>query len=174
MKDDVDDVACQNHHLPKLPAQLTLEVYRPFSEYLKSKYGDSEELINHNRQSELDLVFSLGIEKAKRELESPILFEGKKPRKDVMFTLGVIANTFQSFSTYPKIKSRVITNTIKKLLNSKDNRTVQKYSNCVRQYIGKPKELGLVDVSNFVNRIPEEVLDLTSSTSSFGEDNIGN
>jgi len=167
---DVDDVVINNQQLiqsPRIPTQFTLEVYEPFIDYLGLKYVENEEA-NHNKQKELDFVFTLGIEKAKEKLEYeiyPILFEGKKPRKDVMNKLVRIAKVFQSYTAYPILKSMAITNTVNKILDSKDKRTKEKYHKCIQTYVGLPKELGNTDVSEFVNRIPKEFLNATSSTS---------
>lgn len=175
-EDDVDDVVRKNQQLiqsPKIPAEFTLDVYKPFSDYLKLKYGEYEdEEANRNRQKELDYVFSLGVEKAKEKLEFeiyPILFEEKKPRKDVMIKLIKIAKEFQSNPEYPKIKSMNITKAINKIMGSMCDRTKEKYHKCVHQYLTKPGELGIADVSEFVERLSNEYLD-TTSTSSFRED----
>ena len=58
-----------------------------------------------------------------------------------------------------------ITNTINKILDSKDKRTKEKYHKCIQTYVGLPKKLGNTDVSEFVNRIPKEYLNTTSSSS---------
>ena len=172
---DVDDVATNNQLLiesPTIPAQFTIDVYKPFSDYLKLKYGENEDEINNNRQKETDYVFSIGIGKAKEKLEFdmyPILFEGKKPREDVMNKLVSIAKEFQSYPEYPIIKSMTITNIIDRILDSKDKRTKKKYRKCIQTYVGLPKELGNTDVSEFVNRITKEFVDTTSSTTSFQE-----
>ena len=126
---------------------------------------------NHNRQEELDYVFSLGIEKAKKEFEFeryPILFEGKKPRADEMNKLVRIAKEFKSYTGYPIIKSMSIANIVNRIIESSDkcNRTRKKYQKCIQTYIGDPKELGNCDVSGFVQRIPDEFLNTSSSTSS--------
>jgi len=126
LDDDVDDVVYNNQQLyefPTVPAQFSLDIYQPFTEYLLSKFEDEEE-INHNRQKELDYVFSLGIEKAKKEFEFemyPILFEGKKPRADVMDKLVRIAKEFQSTPGYPLIKSLTITGIINRLSGSNES-----------------------------------------------------
>ena len=175
---DVDDVATNNQLLiqsPTIPAQFTIDVYKPFSDYLKLKYGENEDEINNNRQKETDYIFSLGIVKAKEKLEFdmyPILFEGKKPREDVMNKLVSIAKEFQSHTSYPILKSMAITNTVNKILDSKDKRTKKKYQKCIQTYVGLPKELGNTDVSEFVNRITKVFLDTTSSTTSFQEERV--
>jgi len=175
---DLDDVATNNQLLiesPTIPAQFTIDVYKPFSDYLKLKYGENEDEINNNRQKETDYIFSIGIVKAKEKLEFdmyPILFEGKKPREDVMNKLVSIAKEFQSHTGYPILKSMAITNTVNKILDSKDKRTKKKYQKCIQTYIGSPKELGNTDVSEFVNRITKVFLDTTSSTTSFQEESV--
>ena len=175
-EDDVDDVARHNQQLiqsPIIPAQFTIDVYKPFSDYLKLKYRENEDEINNNKQKELDYVLSIGIEKAKEELKFemyPILFEGKKPREDVMNKLVRIAKEFLTHTDYPILKSMAITNTINKILDSKDKRTKKKYHRCIQTYVGLPKELGNTDVSEFVNRIPKEYLNATSSSTSFQEE----
>jgi len=176
-EDDVDDVARHNQQLiqsPTIPAQFTIEVYEPFTDYLGLKYSTYEES-NNNKQKELDYVFRIGIEKANEKLQFemyPILFEGKKPRKDVMNKLVRIAKEFQSYSVYPILKSMAITNTIDKILDSKDKRTKKKYHKCVQTYVGLPKELGNTDVSEFVNRISKEYLNTTSSSTSLQEESV--
>jgi len=175
---DLDDVATNNQLLiesPTIPAQFTIDVYKPFSDYLKLKYGENEDEINNNRQKETDYIFSLGIVKAKEKLEFdmyPILFKGKKPRGDVMNRLVSIAKEFQSYPEYPIIKSMSITNTIDRILDSKDKRTKKDYHKCIQVYVGLPKELGNTDVSEFVNRITKAFLDTTLSTTSFQEQSV--
>ena len=175
-EDDVDDVVRHNQQLiqsPIIPAQFTIDVYKPFSDYLKLKYRENEDEINNNKQKELDYVLSIGIEKAKEELKFemyPILFEGKKPREDVMNKLVRIAKEFLTHTDYPILKSMAITNTINKILDSKDKRTKKKYHRCIQTYVGLPKELGNTDVSEFVNRIPKEYLNATSSSTSLQEE----
>jgi len=175
--DDVDVANNQQlYEFPTVPAQFSLDVYEPFNAYLQSKYVDQEE-INHNRRKELDYVFSLGIEKAKKEFEFemyPLLFEDKKPRQDVMDKLVSIAKEFKSHPEYPIIKSMRITNIIKKITEGNDKRTRQKYQKCIEKYIGDAKQLGNCDVSGFVQRIPDEFLKTSSSTSSFIEGKLGN
>jgi len=177
-EDDVDDVARHNQQLiqsPMIPAQFTIDVYKPFSDYLKLKYRGNEDEINNNKQKEIDYVLSLGTVKAKEKLEFemyPILFEGKKPREDVMNKLVRIAKEFQSYSVYPILKAMAITNTIDKILDSKDKRTKKKYHKCIQTYVGLPKELGNTNVSEFVNRIPKEYLNATSSSTSFQEESV--
>jgi len=155
----VDDVARNNHQLiqsPTIPAQFTLDIYKPFSDYLKLKYRENEDEVNLNRQKEVDYVFSIGIVKAKEKLEFdmyPILFEGKKPREDVMCNLIKISKGFLSHPEYPILKSMAITNTVNKIMGSKDKRTKKKYHKCIQTYVGSPKELGNTNVSEFVNRI---------------------
>ena len=172
-ENEVDDVATHNQQLvesPKVPAQFTIDVYKSFSDYLELKYGEYE-IINHNRQKELDYVLSIGTENAKEKLKFeryPILFEGKKPRIDVLENLGKIACAFSADPKYPEIKSMTVTTTINKIMVLKVKRTREKYLKCVKQYLGRVKEFGIVDVSDFVNRIPKQYLE-TSSTSSFGE-----
>ena len=174
---DDDDVARNNKQLikpPKIPAEFTYYVYKPFSDYQTLKYGEYEdEKANRNRQKDLDYVFSLGVEKAKEKLEFeiyPILWDGHKPRKDVLIKLVRIVKEFQSYPEYPKIKSMNVTKTINKIIDSMCDRTKEKYHNCVHQYLTKPGEFGIADVSEFVERLSNEYLDTTSSTSSFRED----
>ncbi len=177
--DDDDDANNQQlYEFPTVPAQFSLDIYEPFNAYLQSKYVDQEE-ISHNRQEELDYVFSLGIEKAKKEFEFekyPILFEGKKPRGDEMNKLVRIAKEFKSYPGYPIIKSMSIANIVNRIIDSSDkyNRTGKKYQKCIQTYIGDSKELGNCDVSGFVQRIPDEFLKTSSSTSFFIEGSLDN
>ncbi len=69
-----------------------------------------------------------------------------------------------------------IANIVNRIIESNDkyNRTRKKYQKCIQTYIGDPKELGNCDVSGFVQRIPDEFLKTTSSTSSFIEGRLGN
>jgi len=177
---DVDDVASNNQQLYQssmIPARFTIDVYKPFSDYLKLKYGedrDAEDVIL-NKQKEFDYVFTLGTEQAVKRLNFeiyPILFEGKPPRKDVMDKLIKIAKEFQSTPGYPIIKSMSITNIVDRIMNSKDKRTKKKYHKCIQEYIGLPKELGNTDVTGFIERIPNEFLNTTSSSTSFQQPGV--
>jgi len=176
---DVDDVVNNNQQLcefPTIPTQVSLDTHQRFSEYLQSKYGDEKDIFL-NKHKELDYVFTLGIEKAKEKLQFeiyPLLFEGKPPRADVMKKLVTIAKEFQSYPDYPIIKSMTITNIIDRVMDSKDKRTKRKYHKCIEKYVGEPKELGKTDVSGFIERIPNEFLNTTSSTSSFIEGDLDN
>jgi len=174
-----DDVVVvnQNQHLLQQKTKTTIDVshpiYQKIHSYLSKKYPNAN-LHFKDILKETDYIFSIGIERAEKELDCLILFEERKPRSDVLENLGKIANEFQSYPEYPKIKSMTITKTINKIMGSKDKRTKGKYHNCVHQYVTKPGELGIVDVSNFVNRVPHEYLDTTSSTSSFIEEELDN
>ena len=154
----------------KTSVEGSYPIYQRINNYISKKYPHSENTENWGelKAKEIDYIFSLGVERAEQELECSILFEEKKPRRDVLVNLGKIACVFKVNSEYPKIKSMAITKTINKIMGSKCNRTKEKYHNCVHQYVTKPGELGITDVSDFVNRIPKQYLE-TSSTSSFGE-----
>lgn len=143
-------------------------IYQKINNYLSKKYPNTH-LDFKDKLKETDYIFSLGVERAEQELECSILFEEKKPRRDVLVNLGKIACVFKENPEYPNIKSMTITKTINTILGLKDKRTREKYLKCVKQYLGRVQEFGIVDISDFVNRIPRQNLDTTTSTSSFGE-----
>jgi len=176
-ENDDDVIVNQNQQLLQQKTKTTVEVsypiYQKICDYISKKYPNTEEL-GDEKAKEIDNIFSVGIDKLEKELECILLFEEKNPRKDVLINLGKIANEFLSNPDYPKINAMSNTKTINKIMGSKDHRTKEKYHRCVHQYLGIPKEQGLTNVSGFVNRIPKQILDTTSSTSSFIEQDIEN
>ncbi len=171
-KNDDVVVVNQNQHLLQEKIKLSIDVsypiYQKIDSYLFKKYPNTD-LDFKDILKENDYIFSLGIEKAEKELECSILFEEKKPRKDVLQNLGKLAQEFLLLPDYPNIKAMAVTKTINKVIGFRDKRTKEKYEKCVHQYIGKPGDFAIIDVSGFVERIPNEFLNTTSSTSSFGE-----
>jgi len=171
-KENDDDVVAKQSQqlLQKTSIDVSYPIYQRITNYLSRKYPNSE-LSPVDKLNEANHIFVLGIEKAEKELECKILFEENKPRKDVLTNLGKIANEFLKSPTYPEIRAVTLRPTINKVLGLRDNRTIEKYERCIHQYIGRPGELGLTDVSSFVERIPKQFMDTTSSTSSFGDKN---
>jgi len=175
LEDDDVDVANGNQQLlqKKVEIELSYPTYQRIKDYLNKKYPNSN-LYYEDKLHEIDYLFSLGLEQAKKEFECPILFEERIPRKDRMEKLGKIALEFTLHPNYPKIKSLAIVNIINKILPLQDKRTIKKYLYCINQYIGKPKEFGECDVSGFVERMPDEFFKTSSSTSSFIEGSLDN
>ena len=171
-QNDDDVVVNQNQHLLQEKIKLSIDVsypiYQKIDSYLFKKYPNTD-LDFKDILKENDYIFSLGIEQAEKELECTILFEEKKPRKDVLVNLGKIASELLKLPEYPKIHAVTLQPIINKIMGFRDKRTKEKYLKCIQQYIEEPKEFGLTDVSGFVDRIPNEFLNTTSSTSSFGE-----
>ena len=166
---DDDVVANQNLQiLEKTSVNVSYPIYQKINSYISKKYPNSKYL-GEQKAKEIDHIFSLGIEQAEKELECSILFEEKKPRKDVLQNLGKLAQEFLLLPDYPNIKAMAVTKTINKVIGFRDKRTKKKYEKCVHQYIGKPGDFAITNVSGFVERIPNEFLNTTSSTSSFGE-----
>jgi len=163
-KEDDDEVVANQTLLQTITVEMGIETMSKFRDYLSIKYHDEESIVK-NKLNEFDDVLSLGIEQAKKELE-PILFEEKKPRKDVLIKLGKITNEFLKSPTYPDIRAVTLRQTINKSLGISDERTIKKYERCIQQYIGNPRELGLTDVSSFVDRMPKQFVNTTSSSSS--------
>jgi len=165
-KDDEEDVAKESQQLlQKTSIDVSYPIYQKINSYLFKKYPNTN-LDFKDKLKETDHIFSLGIDQAEKEVECPILYEEKKPRKDVLINLGKIANEFLKSPTYPEVRALTLRQILNKVLGLGDDRTIKKYERCVLQYIGKPKEFGLTDVSGFMERIPNEFLDTTSSSSS--------
>jgi len=159
---DDDVVVNQNQHLLQQKTKTSIDVshpiYQKINSYLSKKYPNTN-LDFKDRLKETDYIFSLGIERAEKELECPILFEEKKPRKDVLSNLGKIASEFLKSPTYPDIRAVTLQQTINKVLSLRDDRTIKKYEKCIHQYIEKPREFGLANVSGFVERIPRSYME---------------
>ncbi len=168
MNNDDDDVVNQKQQLSKKKTSVDVSylLYRKIDSYLFKKYFDTN-LSYEEKLKEIDYIFSLGLEKAERDLGCPILFEEKKPRKDVLINLGKMAYEFLIHPQYPIIQSMVVTKTINRIMDSRDNRTKEKYKKCIIQYTKNSGEVGSVDISFFVERVPTQYLSTTSSTSSF-------
>lgn len=165
-QEDDDVVVANQTSIQTMTIEIGVKTVCKFRKYLLTKYHDDEESITKNRLNEFEDVLSLGIERAKKELEYPILFEEKNPRKDVMVNLGKIANELLKSPEYPKIRAVTLQPIINKIMGFRDKRTKEKYLKCIQQYIEEPKEFGLTDVSGFIDRLPNEFLNTTSSTSS--------
>jgi len=144
---------------------VSYPVYQKIENYIFKKHPNID-LNFKDLLKENDHIFSLGINQAEKELECTILFEEKNPRKDRMINLGKIADEFLKSPIYPDIRAVTLQQTINKVIGFRDNRTKEKYLKCIQQYIGKPRELGLTNVSAFVERIPNEYLNATTSSSS--------
>lgn len=172
MKENDDDVVANQSQqlLKKSSIDVSYTIYQKIDSYLFKKYPNTD-LKFKDILKENDHIFSLGIEQAEKELECTILFEEKKPRKDVMINLGKIANKLLKSPTYPKIRAVTLLPTINKVMPFGDKRTKAKYLKCIQQYLEEPGELSITDVSGFIDRIPNEFLNTTSSTSSFEEIN---
>jgi len=171
MRDNDDDVAVkQNQHMLQLKTKTSIDVshhiYQKIHSYLFKKYPNTN-LDFKDKLKETDYIFSLGVERAEKELECSILFEEKKPRRDVLDNLGKMAHEFSIHNQYPYIQPMIVTKTINKVMGSRDYRTKEKYKNCITQYTKYSGELGHLDISLFVERIPKQYLPTTSSTSSF-------
>ncbi len=179
MKEDDDVVAVNKQILqPTVRVEISLETMRIFRQYLESKYHDEEDVVA-KKLEELDNIFRLGIEHLRRpEFENkPLLFDEKKTRKDVLINLALIASEFLKLYSYPEIQSNEISIATNKILGDKDERTIRKYKKNVLQLCNisetyaekasksKISALGIINVSGFVNRIPKELLNTTSSTS---------
>ena len=174
IQEDDEVVANQSQQLlEKTSVEVSYPIYQKIENYISKKHPDSK-FLGEQKAKEIDHIFSLGIDQAEKELECTILFEEKNPRKDVLVNLGKIANEFLKTSTYPKIRAVTLRPTINKIMGFRDKRTKEKYQKCIQQYIEEPKEFGLTDVSGFIERIPNEYLNTTSSTSSFLEQDIKN
>ena len=168
-----DDVVVANHSkqiLEEISIDVSYTVYQKMDGYLFKKHPNTK-LNFKDLLKENDYIFSLGIDQAEKELENLILFEEKKPRKDVMINLGKIANELLKSPTYPKIRAVTLLPTINKVMPFGDKRTKAKYLKCIQQYLEEPGELSITDVSGFIDRIPNEFLNTTSSTTSFEEIN---
>jgi len=166
-KEDDDVVANQSRQLlEKTSVKVSYPIYQKINNYISKKYPYSK-FLGEEKVKEIDHIFSLGIDQAEKELENLILFEEKKPRKDRMINLGKIANEFLKSPIYPDIRAVTLQQTINKVIGFRDKRTKEKYLKCIQQYIGKTaNELGLVNVTDFVERIPNEYLNATTSSSS--------
>lgn len=167
--EDVDDDVVNNNQqlIPpkrKTTVEVSYPIYQKINSYVSKKYPNSIYL-GEQKAKEIDHIFYLGIEQAEKELECPILFEEKKPRRDVLERLGKIAHEFMSHPQYPEIPPMVVTKVINSVIGSKDNRTKEKYKKCITQYTKNSGELGYLNISFFVERIPIKYLPATSSTS---------
>jgi len=166
-QDDDVVVATKSQQLLQKTTSIDLDyyTYQKIYNFLNRKYPN-QNLDSEAKLKEINYLFSIGLDRAERELECSILIGEKKPRKDEMIKLGRIAQVLRAHTDYPNIKAPYIRNVINKVMPLADKRTSKKYLNCVISYIGQAGELGITDVSPFVEKIPNEFLNTTSSTSS--------
>ena len=165
-KDDDDVVASQSRQiLQKTSVMVSYPIYQKINRLVSKLYPNSKYL-GERKAKAIDHIFSLGVDQAEKELENPILFDERKPRADVMVNLGKIASELLKLSEYPTIRAVTLMPTINKVMPFADKRTKAKYLKCIQQYIDKPGEFNLTDVSGFIVRMPKEFLNTTTSTSS--------
>lgn len=63
-----------------------------------------------------------------------LIFDGRKPRKDVLVKLNIIANIIESEDSFPKIHRETIPKIVRSALAHPDVRTLKKYIKCVKDY----------------------------------------
>lgn len=63
-----------------------------------------------------------------------LIFDGRKPRKDVLVKLNIIANIIESEDSFPKIHREIIPKIVRSALSHPDVRTLKKYIKCVKDY----------------------------------------
>lgn len=79
-----------------------------------------------------------------------ILYNGKKPRRDVLNNLGEIANLLKMQSElYPFFKTKLLIRLIEDKIGNRDARTMKNYFDCVTKYSVKNMQNGTYDVSDF-------------------------
>lgn len=183
-KDVEDDVVYENNciqvvptifeerqKLKQLRTTLTLayDIYqRLIKEYFIPKYNNDKEKICENLEKEIDvIVLNFLHQKNTVTSSTSLLFEEKPPRRDVLVKLGKIAHEFMLQSTYPEIRPTALSNIINKAMGSRDKRTKEKYKRCILQYTNHFMQLNILDVSCFVNLIPEKFL-----TSEYSNDEV--
>jgi len=187
LNNDDDVVANKNQVLliqtPLTNVKMPIDLFKQFSDYLKLKYEKNEEIIIKNEQDEFNKVFSLGLIQSRKYLssETTLLHKDRKPRKDVLIKLGLIATEFLRSSDYPKYPASELWTVLNKALGDCDYRVKTDYKKTVLLYCNineniidrctNYKALGELDVSGFVKLIPKKYIsdfspiNTTSSTS---------
>jgi len=83
---------------------------------------------------------------------SSLLFNGKEPRADVLARLQDLARLFKLQSKdYPSFKRKQVYGLIKVVLGNVDERTMNKYFDCVTSYSTPDEIKGFYDVTQFCN-----------------------
>ncbi len=105
--------------------------------------------------------WAYGVEKVQNTTtssSSSILIDGRPPRRDRRDKITEISRMLiTQSSSYPLFTSKMISGIVKVVLGPVDPRTIQSYTDWVINYSAKDNRLGMYDVSDFCERILEDV-----------------
>lgn len=156
----------KNHLSNTIEIPIERDVWTRFKkEYLETRYTE-DQLTLDLQVSKTNSVFLEFLQCYKRNpsttSSTSLLFNGKKPRKDVLVKLGRIVRYFHSQDKYPTIPRIHVDEIVKIVLGDVDQRTMDKYLKCIKQYsLPKKNDNGFVmsyNVSNLFSLIPDQYI----------------
>ena len=138
-QEDVDDVAAQPTQTPapkRTCIMMDITQYKRLSDLLWCIYPNDENKLEENKQSYIDKIISYGLARLEQETatSSTLLYNGKPPRKDVRNRLCDIVLELKKLQQYPNINYLSIKPIVKDVIPQKDERTIRKYVDCIRDF----------------------------------------
>lgn len=139
---------------------VTLPFFNEFDEFLKTKYPeefntmtDSEKILKY------EIIFKLGLDTAKKFSEMnrscDLLYNDKPPRADMVQKLGNILWELKDIQSYPIVPPLRVSAAIKKVLSSRDKRTVDKYLKWMQSLSNYNQTFNTMDLSHLNNIFPK-------------------
>ena len=160
INDDVVDVVVdkEKRNNEELQTQCTIKhlLFNEFKESLNQKFNHDDELVSKSLQKELDYVFFLGLQQYKKSYtttSTSLLYNGKKPRKDVLRNLKKLSEFLYDYGKFPHFKKHDLFSIINDAFGQMDSRTKTKYLDCIIDNSLKNNSNGTFDVKTFAQQL---------------------
>jgi len=164
-KDNVVDDVDKKSKFEELETQYVFSygVNIKFREYVDVKYGRNRHLDTQEVKEELDQLILVGLNYSLKNYKTAstttsILFNRKKPRKDVLLKLTKISSILSDNPNYPHLKPLQIRQVVASVLGRVDSRTELQYTKCVRDYSIPNRVSGTFNVTTFCNLLQQQQL----------------
>ena len=122
---DIDKIPEQDSYNP---VRVTMTIPFHLAKKLSVSYASNNKI--------MEVIIDQYMERSELQHHAAsLLFDGRKPRRDVLDNLLEIARTLESDSQFPNFFSKHLEHKIKCSLDNPDPRTLRKYVNCVKRYV---------------------------------------
>jgi len=138
----------------------TFPFYEQFDEYLRIKYPEEYGIFTiKDKIFKYEIIFKLGLDQAKKYSEMnkscDLLFNDKPPRADMLTKLGNILWELQIIPNYPVVPPLRVSAAIKKVLSSRDSRTINKYLTWMQTLANYNRSFNTMDLTHLHNIFPK-------------------
>jgi len=134
--------------------------YSEFDEYLRTKYPEEYGTFSEKEKIlKYEIIFKLGLDQAKKYSElnksCDLLINDKPPRADMITKLGHILFELEGLPNYPIVAPLRVSAAIKKILSSRDNRTIKTYLTWMQTLANYNREFNTMDLTHLHNIFPK-------------------